>query len=81
MDQSPAKTALQEKFIGKWVRVATKNKRRFEGRLMCVDYKANLILHEAVAEIDPSHNCPLNYQLENIYDQKLHYTPPAGLSP
>ena len=30
---------------------------------MCVDYKANLILHEAVAEIDTAHNCPLNYEL------------------
>lgn len=47
---------------------------------MCVDYKANLILHEAVAEVAPIHNSPLNYDLENIYDQKLKYVAPAGLS-
>lgn len=58
-----AKSVIKEKYIGKWLRVVTKNERIFEGKLMCVDYKANLILHEAVAEVPPTHNCPLNYDL------------------
>lgn len=62
-EQQSAKDKLKETYIGKRVRVTTKNNRSFEGKLMCVDYKANIILHEAVAEIASEHNVPLNYEL------------------
>jgi small nuclear ribonucleoprotein (snRNP)-like protein len=79
MEPDKAKEAIREKFIGKRARVLTKNNRSFEGKIMCVDYKFNLILHEAIAEIAPEHNCPLNYQLYNYTDSKLQYMPPSQL--
>ena len=36
---------ILNKFIGKTLKIKTKNNRIFEGKLMCVDYKCNLILH------------------------------------
>lgn len=46
---------------------------------MCVDYKANIILHEAIAEIPNNHNCTLNYDIYNYTDSKLTYEPPKDL--
>lgn len=77
LDQQDTKGS---RFIGKKARVETKNSRRFEGKVMCIDYKGNLILHEAVAEIPPQQNCPLNYQLSNYADSKLAFTPPESLT-
>lgn len=37
-------------------------------------------MHDSVAEIPPSQNCPLNYDLVNCVDSKLNYTPPSELS-
>ena len=47
---------------------------------MCIDYQANVVLHEAIAEIPKEQNCPLNYDLYNYTDIKLEYEPPADLS-
>lgn len=47
---------------------------------MCIDYKGNLILHEAIAEIPPEQNCPLNYQLCNYADSRLTFTPPESFT-
>jgi small nuclear ribonucleoprotein (snRNP)-like protein len=68
------------RFIGRQARVETKNRRRFEGKIMCIDYKGNLILHEAIAEIPPEQNCPLNYQLCNYADSRLTFTPPESFT-
>lgn len=40
---------------------------------MCVDYKSNLILHDAIALVSPNHICPYNYQLDNLADPKIEY--------
>ena len=61
MDPQVAKKILQDKYIGKKARIITKNNRIFEGKIMCVDYKGNIILHDSVAEILDKHNCPLNF--------------------
>lgn len=63
------------------IRVRTRNKRVFEGTLKAVDFRSNLIIHNAVAEIPADQNCPLNAELNTIYDVKLSFTPDAGLSP
>ena len=47
---------------------------------MCIDYKANVIMHETIAEIPAHLNCPLNYDLYNYADSKMFYEPPKGLS-
>lgn len=81
MSSSAAEQTIRDKYLGRWLRVRVKNNRIFEGKLMCVDYKGNLILHETIATIPPEQNTPLNYELQSIYDQKLTYEPPAGLTP
>lgn len=60
--------------------MTTKNKRVFEGTLKAVDFRSNLIIHNAVAEIPPEQNCPLNAEINSIYDVKLVYTPDPKLS-
>lgn len=47
------KQAFKDKFINQVLKVTTKNKRVFEGTLKAVDFRSNLILHNAVAEIPP----------------------------
>jgi len=37
--------------MGQTLRIITLNNRIFQGKLMCIDYKGNLILHESIAEI------------------------------
>lgn len=80
MDQAKAREVIVQKYIGKKARMVTKNKRVFEGKIMCIDCKANVILHETIAEIDSHHNCPLNYELYNYTDSKMHFQPPSHLS-
>jgi small nuclear ribonucleoprotein (snRNP)-like protein len=79
MEENKAIDALATRFIGKRARVITKNQRKFEGKIVCIDSKGSLVLHEAVAEIHPSQNCPLNYDLVNYADSKLQYEPPTDL--
>jgi small nuclear ribonucleoprotein (snRNP)-like protein len=51
--------------------VVAKNGRTFEGRLVSIDFRSNLILHESIAEIDPKFNCELNKHLDNSLDYKM----------
>ena len=51
--------------------MVTKNGRTFEGRLVSIDFRSNLILHESIAEIDPKFNCELNQHLDNSLDYKM----------
>lgn len=69
------KKEVKEKIINQIVRVTTKNSRIFEGKLKAVDFRANLIIHECVAEIPDNQNCPINATLQNIMDSKLAFTP------
>ena len=48
-----AKEEFKHKYIDQIVRVTTKNKRVFEGKLKAVDFRANLVLYETVAYIPP----------------------------
>lgn len=52
----------------------------FEGTLKVVDFRNNLILHNAVAEIPADQNVPLNAELHTLYDVKLTYTPDSKLT-
>lgn len=61
------------------IKVTTKNKRIFQGVLKAIDFRSNLIIHNAVAEIPEDQNCPLNAELNTYYDSKLTYTPDANL--
>jgi small nuclear ribonucleoprotein (snRNP)-like protein len=81
MNSNEAEETIAKNYIGRKLRVRTKNDRSFEGKLMGVDYQANIILHEAVATIPSALNCPLNYQLENAYDIKLQPPVFPQLSP
>lgn len=58
----------------------TKNNRKFEGILKAIDFRTNLIIHNAVAEIPADQNCPLNYELNTLYDIKLEYKDDPKLS-
>lgn len=79
MQENKAEDIIHKKYIGKKARITTRNKRTFDGKIMCIDYRANIILHEAIAEIPTAQNCPLNYQLNNYADYKLEYYPPSEL--
>lgn len=74
------KKAFKDKFINQIVKIKTKNNRIFEGTLKAIDFRSNLIIHNAVAEILPEHNTPLNAELNTIYDTKLVYVPDPKLS-
>ena len=67
--------------MGKTVRVRTHNKRIFVGKLVSVDFRCNVILVDAIAEIIPEYNTPLNYTLDNSADSKMKFEPDASLSP
>lgn len=79
MEENNKIEALTTRFIGKQARVITKNKRKFQGKIVCIDSKGSLILHDSVAEIPSFQSCPLNYDLVNYADSKLHYDPPSEL--
>lgn len=53
------------------MKVVTKNGRKFVGRLVSIDFRSNMILHESIAEIDPKFNCELNQRLDNSLDYKM----------
>lgn len=72
---SEAQSIIASKFIGRTLRITTLNNRLFQGKLMCVDYKSNLILHDSIAEIPKEQNCDLNYYLSNYLDEKLKFQP------
>lgn len=60
--------------------MTTRNKRIFEGTLKAIDFRSNIILHNTVAEIPADQNCPLNAELNTLYDVKLNYVADAKLS-
>jgi small nuclear ribonucleoprotein (snRNP)-like protein len=45
MNKNEAEKILHQKFIGRTLKVQTKNNRIFQGKLMGVDFKGNIILH------------------------------------
>ena len=45
MDKAKALSLIKDKYIGRKAKVTTKNNRIFEGIIMCIDYKTNVILH------------------------------------
>ena len=60
--------------------MTTKNNRIFEGKLVSIDFRSNIIMTESVAEILPEYNVPLNYTLDNAADGKLKFDPDSSLS-
>ena len=66
-----AKEEFKDKYINQIVRITTKNKRVFEGKLKAIDFRCNLVVYETTAYIIPEHNCPLNRTLNNSLDSKM----------
>mgnify|MGYP000855968096 FL=1 len=62
---------FKKSYIGKVVRVTTRNQRVFYGRLAAVDDKSNVLLYETAAEIPEPMSHPINQTLNNILDEEL----------
>ena len=59
---------FKKSYIGKVVRVTTRNQRVFYGKLAAIDDKCNLLLYETASEIPEQMSHPINLTLTNILD-------------